>query len=255
VIDVPVPSAFPTASTGPSGTPRWNTWLNEHGYAVFDIEYRLEPAPTWRHAAGDVQCAVAWVRRHADRFGVDPDRLVLMGSSAGGHLALLAAYAADEDALPPSCDIGRSDVQAVVALYPPTDLVHSYDLADGATPLDGRAILKRFTGGTPDSAPFAYRMASPITHVAPDSPPTFLAQGAHDRMQSPIDSVMLADRLAEEDVEHELVWLEHAGHAFHASWGGFASQMTRPLLVDFLDCHVGPGAGEGAGRDSSHAGG
>ena len=141
------------------------------------------------------------------------------------------------------------------ALYPPTDLAHSYNLADGATPLDGRAILERFTGGTPESAPFAYRMASPITHVASDSPPTFLAQGAHDRMQSPVDTVMLTDRLAEEDVEHELVWFEHAGHAFHASWGGFASQITRPHLADFLDRYIGRAAGEAPDRsDWIHAG-
>lgn len=74
--------------------------------------------------------------------------------------------------------------------------------------------------------------------MAPDNPPTLLIQGAHDQMQSPYDTVALATRLADEGVAQQLLWLDHAGHAFHANWGGFASQITRPLLAGFLDRHV-----------------
>lgn len=68
---------------------------------VFDIDYRLATptSPSWQQATGDVKCAVGWVNDHAARFGVDPERIGLLGSSAGGHLALLAAYSTSEPAL------------------------------------------------------------------------------------------------------------------------------------------------------------
>ncbi|MQA86802.1 MAG: carboxylesterase family protein [Streptosporangiales bacterium] len=66
-----------------SRLPRWDAWLAEQGYVVFDIDYRLAPPPSWRNAPGDVKCAVGWVKRNAGRYGVDPSRVSLMGSSAG----------------------------------------------------------------------------------------------------------------------------------------------------------------------------
>jgi acetyl esterase/lipase len=217
-----------------SMTPRWNEWLTGRGYVVVDIEYRLDPPPTWRDATGDVKCAVGWVRRHAERLDVDPERLLLMGSSAGGHLALLAAYTAHDDRLPPSCAVEDGAVSAVIAFYPPADLVHSHVLADVASPLDGRAILEHLTGGTPATAPEAYHLASPVTHVDGDVPPTFLVQGGRDRLQSPIDTVALAERLSDAGVTNRLLWLEHAGHAFDINWGGWWTQITRPALAEFL---------------------
>ena len=64
-------------------------WLAGRGYVVFDIDYRLATptSPSWQQATGDVKCAVGWVNDHAARFGVDPERIALLGSSAGGHLA------------------------------------------------------------------------------------------------------------------------------------------------------------------------
>ena len=79
-----------------SDFPRWNGWLVEHGFAIFDIQYRLAPQPNWQTATSDVKCAIGWVKRNADHYGVDPDRIALLGRSAGGHLALLAAYTSRE---------------------------------------------------------------------------------------------------------------------------------------------------------------
>src|SRR3954467_11093872 len=79
-----------------------NLWLNGLGYHVFDAEYRLAPPARWRDAVGDVKAALGWVATRAPELGVDPARISLLGHSAGGHLALLAAYSAGEPLLPPS---------------------------------------------------------------------------------------------------------------------------------------------------------
>ena len=76
--------------------PQWNRWLAANGYAVFNIDYRLAPQPNYLTATGDVKCAVLWVKQHAAEFQISPDRIALVGRSAGGHLALLAAYSAGE---------------------------------------------------------------------------------------------------------------------------------------------------------------
>ncbi|HEV7902534.1 MAG TPA: alpha/beta hydrolase, partial [Pyrinomonadaceae bacterium] len=83
--------------------PQWNEWLAGQGYAVFDIDYRIAPQPNWRTATGDVKCAISWVKANALRYEVDATRIALLGRSAGGHLALLAAYSTGEAALAPGC--------------------------------------------------------------------------------------------------------------------------------------------------------
>ena len=99
----------------------WSEWLAEQGYVVFSIDYRLGLPPRWQDATGDVKCAVGWVKENAGRYGVDPDRIALMGRSAGGFFALLAAYTEGDPRLPPSCGVRDTGVEAVAAFYAPTD--------------------------------------------------------------------------------------------------------------------------------------
>src|SRR5258705_13188266 len=109
---------------GDKGENPWsNQWLVERGYLVLDIQYTLAPVADWRVPVKDVQCAVAWLRVHAAELNVDPERVTLLGRSAGGHLALLAAYLPDE-ANP--CAAPGGAPEAVIAFYAPTDLLQSY---------------------------------------------------------------------------------------------------------------------------------
>ncbi|WP_433425101.1 alpha/beta hydrolase fold domain-containing protein [Microtetraspora malaysiensis] len=225
-------------------TPRWNEWLTERGATVFDIDYRLAPPATWNQAPGDVRCAVGWVRRNAARYGVDPGRVALMGMSAGGHLALLAAYtsghAEGEKAFPPSCETGDTSVSAVVSLYGPYDLAYSYDLAvpwwaakwlsDG----EGRVMTHDFIGGPPEKEPAAYRAASPITYLRADVPPTLSVQGGHDQIVYPDDGRRAARLAHAAGASHRYVEIGYAGHAFDLAWGGFGAQMARAEIGDFL---------------------
>lgn len=226
-----------------SGTPRWDTWLADTGFTVFDIDYRLAPPPSWRSAPGDVRCAIGWVKRNAAVYRVDPRRVVVMGMSAGGHLALLAAYVAGDatgaGALPPSCGTGDTTVRAVVSLYGPADLAYSYTLptpwwTSGSFADTNLRALRAFTGGTPESARDAYLVASPTNYVRVDVPPTLLIQGGRDQLQPPADSRRLARKLAETGATHRYVEISYADHGFDASWGGFASQITRASITRFI---------------------
>jgi len=210
--------------------PRWNAWLADKGYVVFDIDYRLSPPPSWQDAPGDVRCAIGWVKENSGRYGVDPGRVALMGRSAGGHLALLTAYTKGTSTLPAGCGVrGEQDtaVAAVAAFYPPTDLARLSSLGY----LGG---IDRFLGGTRKMLPGRYRLSSPVARVDPGDPPTFLVHGGDDEIVPSGESKLLAGHLGEAGVPHRLVGLPWANHTFDFFWGGWGSQITRSSLERFL---------------------
>lgn len=166
-------------------------WLAGQGYVVFDVQYRL--AAPWPAPLQDVKCAIRWVKANAVLYGVDPDRVAVMGRAAGGHLALLAAYTAgDSDpALAAGCFAGAGDLDesvcAVVASYAPADL--------RMWPAESGSAIAALMGGLPEEVPDAYRAAAPVTHVRPGLPPTLLVHGQRDRTIPPVHSELLANEL------------------------------------------------------------
>ena len=218
-----------------SDFPHWDRWLAREGFVVFDIQYRLTPQPNWRTATGDVKCAVGWVKRNARRYGVSPDRIALLGRSAGGHLALLAAYTPEEPALPPSCaGVPDTRVAAVVSLYGPTDLVWGYHNPARPDIIGGPATLRRFLGGSPQDRPEAYALASPVNHIGPGDPPTLLLHGGRDTLVGARHTELLAAELRAKGVSHEAVVLPYAQHGFDYPWNGWGAQVVRPVLLRFL---------------------
>ena len=214
--------------------PRWNAWLADKGYVVFDIDYRLSPPPSWQDAPGDVRCAVGWVKENSGRYGLDPERVALMGRSAGGHLALLTAYTEGTSALPAGCGVRReqdTSVAAVAAFYPPTDLARLSSMGY----LGG---MDRFLGGSQEAFPGRYRLSSPVDRVDPGDPRTFLVHGGDDEIVPPGESELLAGRLGEAGVSYHLVGLPWANHTFDFFWGGWGSQITRSSLEEFLRSHL-----------------
>jgi acetyl esterase/lipase len=219
--------------------PQWNEWLAREGYVVFDIDYRIAPQPNWQTATGDVKCAVSWVKANAARYGVDAARIALLGRSAGGHLALLAAYSTNEAALPSSCASPTDlSVRAVVALYAPTDLQWGFEHPANERVLDGAGKIRDFTGGTPASAAETFRLASATSHVNAQTPPTLLFHGGHDQIVRDENMVLLTERLRQQGVPHRAVLIPYAQHAFDYNFNGWGSQITRQLMSDFLRAHV-----------------
>jgi acetyl esterase/lipase len=216
--------------------PLTSAWLAARGYAVFDIQYRIAPQPNWRTAVGDVKCAIGWVKRHARDAGVDvdPARVSLLGRSAGGHLVLLAAYDADDPALPPSCDAGDTHVAAVISYYGPTDLVWGWEHPTNPRVFDVVQRVGNYVGGTPTTEGARFRLLSPINHVTAASPPTLLIQGGSDAFVSAPHAQRLADRLAAAGVRHDVLLVPYAQHAFDFISGGLGEQLAEQAVLRFL---------------------
>ena len=211
--------------------------LTSQGITVFSMDYRLSTPtdPSWDKAAGDVKCAVGWVHQNAARYGIDSDRIAISGGSAGGSLATLAAYSADSDAIPASCDVDDTSVRAVVDFYGPSDLANLY-AGTPSTPV--RGSLEQYLGGTPQTQPERYRDYSSITYVDENSPATLIIQGLRDTGVQSEESTNLASALEAAGVENELLLLPDTEHAFDAAFGGFANQISQARITEFLQEHL-----------------
>jgi acetyl esterase/lipase len=210
--------------------------LAERGFTVFDVQYRITPQPNWKAAIGDVKCAIGWVKKHADTadWNIDPARITLLGRSAGGHLALMAAYAPTDPELPASCDAGDTSVESVVSLYAPTDLAWGYKYPANRLVVDGRAKMRAFTGGVPEQDAAHYRALSPLERVTTAAPRTLLAHGGRDQMVPHGHMGLLAARLRAMGVPCQTLFIPYAQHAFDFVVGGFSEQIFEAELLRFL---------------------
>ncbi len=192
--------------------------LQKAGFVAMNIEYSLAPRSPFPAQIEDARAAVRWIRANARRFRADERFVGAFGYSAGGHLALLLAT----DAAPDSA--GR--IQAVVAGAAPTDLELFPDLPS----------LKRVFGSSREEAPDVFKNASPITHVSPDDPPTFLYHGSYDWIVSPDHSRRMAERLRRAKVPVEYLELPLG----HARGEICATEQVRPAIA-FLRKWIGGG--------------
>jgi acetyl esterase/lipase len=228
-------------SAGERGeTARANAQLAAQGFHVFDIDYRLAPTAHWKEMTGDVKCAVGWIKRHSQlRLGdrtisIDPARVALMGRSAGGQLALLAGFSTGDPALPPSCAVEDTGVDAIIGFYAPTDLVWGYANPTRPRVYDSGAKLRGLMGGPPEAVGNAYERASPSVRAHAKAPPVLLVHGEHDQLVSPLHVDWLIGRLQALGVYNQQLKIPYAQHGFDYIVGGLSSQLAEAAVVHFL---------------------
>lgn len=186
--------------------------LAASGWVGFNVDYRLSPRAAFPAHLVDVKRAIAWVREHADEYGVDPDFIVVTGGSAGAHLAALVGLTANDPAYQPGFESADTSVAAVVAFY------GIYDLTDRRRPLSRafRRALERWVLQVKHADdPDAFARASPIERVRVDAPPFYVVHGADDSVAPVQGARDFVESLRA--VSHApVVYLEipGAGHAF-----------------------------------------
>lgn len=201
------------------------------GIATVAISYRLAPAHRFPAPLDDVRHGLRWVRAHAAELGIDPERIALMGMSAGAHLAMLAHLGRDVPELAPSlpADLARvsEDVRAVIAHYGPYDLSRTL-------PLPAELDMIGALLGPRRAEPAWVRLASPQFHAANARAPIQLIHGTADMVVSHRESERLHRALEEAGHASELLLLEGAPHAFQIDWRGHANQRANRAMDEFL---------------------
>jgi acetyl esterase/lipase len=171
----------------------WGPYLARHGYGLFSIEYRLmrPGVRTWPDAAYDTKAAVQFVRANAAELGLDPDRIGLIGDSAGAHLSALVALAGAEPLLSGEDRGNRyasaaANVKAVIGFYGVYDMVAQWEHDQLTRPRD--QIVEKFLGGPPMLSRKTYFEASPLSYATVDKNSTrfLLIWGREDDIVDPL---------------------------------------------------------------------
>jgi acetyl esterase/lipase len=209
------------------------TALARRGYTAAAVEYRLTQAPrnVFPSAAADVRCALRTLRRDAARYHIAPERVAVLGYSAGGHLASLLGTGSDLRELDVGdCDAGGESVrvQAVVSYAGPQDL-----RVNGPYTREQAEIVTNFLGVFPGDDPARARLASPIAHVSTGDPPFLLVHGTNDGLVPVEHARRMADALRRVGSPASVIELPRIGHGFVGFVTG-AEPTVRCAVGDFL---------------------
>ena len=185
----------------------------EMGFNVVNVEYRLGRAARAPAAVEDCRCALRWVIRNAESYGIDPERLVVTGRSAGGHLSLTTGMLSVSAGFDAECISQVSPKVAAVVNY--------YGITDVADLMAGKPNEKSYTvswlGSQRDRKEIADSV-SPIHHVRKNLPPILTIHGDADKIVPYSHAVELHKRLDEAGAQNELLTIPGGGH------GGFSRQ-------------------------------
>jgi len=202
------------------------------GMVVASIDYRLLPKTLIPDQVTDVACAVRYLRANAGQLHIDPQRIGLVGESAGAHLISLVGLA-DAGA---GFDVGEyldqpSRPQAVAEYYGPTDLTVPNNLNSA------RAILTGF-GATSVQDPIMERM-SPVTWVSSDDPPFLIVHGEADKSVDFSQAQLFYERLRAAGVDAEQVPVRFGNHELDVVYEVPSSRAVLQRTVDFFVAKLG----------------
>lgn len=234
----------------------------EHGYVVAAVEYRFSSEAPFPAQIQDVKSAIRWLRAHADKYHIDPQRAMIWGQSAGGHLAGLEAVscgAKDLEPAPPMQRPGEAPA-AESAAQEPSDCVQGavvwfgvFDFTQlpqfahpaAAQNAGGMGALLGCGSSTPCSAEeLKARLAaiSPVTYVTDKAPPILIMHGEVDHTVPIAQSQEFYDLLKSKGVRTEFIRVPDVGHSWIGPSGEVtskASNMALQKALDFIESVIG----------------
>ncbi|MBL8821721.1 MAG: alpha/beta hydrolase [Planctomycetia bacterium] len=217
------------------------------GYVVFAVVHGSQPKFTIPEIVDDMNRAVRFIRYHAKDYGVDPDRLGIMGASAGGHLSLMMGCASREGNPSAKDPVDRvsSRIAAVGCFFPPTDFLNYGKEGEVAL---GTGILQGFwpafdfqtldgkKGFVPvddmEKRKEVGKQISPLYHVTSDDAPTLIIHGDADKLVPIQQAELIIAKLKENNVVCELVVKPGKAHG----WAGIDKDLV--IISDWFDKHV-----------------
>lgn len=184
-------------------------------YAAVTVGYRLSKEASWPAQVHDCKAAIRWIRGHAKELNLDPDRIAVWGSSAGGHLSALLGTSGDvktlEGELGPFTAMS-SRVAAVVNLCGPSDFNQALMFTPEGAPIVQDDAVSGLLGGIYLEKPDVAKAASPVTYVSTDDPPFVTFHGTQDKRVAFRHAETLHAALTKAGVSSRLVPITDGGH-------------------------------------------
>jgi len=196
----------------------------KNGFVGISIQYRLSTVAKFPAAVQDCKAAVRWTRANAKKYGIDPDRIGVMGESAGGHLVALLGTSGGDPYLEGKGPYSEysSRVQAVADNFGPVDFMTSKDMPGPMEPNEKSGPITRWLGKPAQEVPELAKKANPITYIDPGDPPVLIMHGEKDALVPILQSELFYDALTKAGVKAKLVRVKNAGHGFEPDPKGAA---------------------------------
>ena len=203
----------------------------ESGYALASIDYRFSTTAVFPAQIGDCNQALEYLYQHAAEYKLDKNKIILIGFSAGGHLASLAGLS-NNDAVKefyPADKRPSFKISGVIDFYGPSDLLALLGNGDSGIGNQDHPIFQ-LLGASPVQRPDLARIASPITYVDMNDPPFLIIQGEKDQSVPAVQSKLLSSWLNIHGVKNELIIVPNAPHFGEM----FDAEDIRVKVMDFI---------------------
>lgn len=203
-------------------------------FAGVTIGYRLSGEAIWPAQIHDCKAGIRWIRANAEKYGLDPNRILVWGHSAGGHLSSMVGTTGDvsslEGAVGPHSSFS-SRVHAVCNYFGPSDFLKmdAHRLPDGLIHNSAKSPESLLVGGAIQELREIVATANPITYISPDDPPFLSIHGQLDPLVPAHQSIILHEALDRVGVSSELYLVKEGGH------GGFKDPRVPELEAKFME--------------------
>jgi acetyl esterase/lipase len=235
---------------GAIATPAYRNWPNwlavvaSRGYVVAGVSYRFSSEAPYPAQIQDVKAAVRWLRANAATYGIDPNRVIVWGASAGGQLAAVLGTSCNAPELEgpfAKGAEGSSCVQGVVDFYGPIDfkVEDTQRLPTGITHDEPTSANSQYLGCAVQSCPpEKLRASNAISFIDKSDPPFLIMQGDADTLVPPKQSQMFYDALQKAGVKSELVMVPGVNHIFQGATDAQGKVIFDKVMA-FLDATTG----------------
>lgn len=213
-------------------------WLQQKGYAVASISYRLTDVAIFPAQLHDCKAAIRWLRAHAKQYGYNPNQVAVAGSSAGGYLAAFVGTSGDvidlEGTVGGNLEYS-SRVNAVIDYYGASDFVLRSQNQPHRANKPGSVVAKLLGIGA-DQVPEIARWASPVTYVSADDPPMLVVHGRKDKTVLFDQSERIVKAYQDMGLSVKLLAIDEGGHGGKEFYQG----ENRKTAVDFFEQNLKP---------------
>ena len=207
--------------------PQLNSYLANRGYNVASINYRMSPEYKNPAPIEDTRDAIDYIVKNCQTLKVDTSNFVLLGRSAGGQIALLAAYTWHD-----------ANIKGVVSIYAPADMIWGARHKGNKWVIDIDKVLGDYIGGSIDSVPEKYKLSSPFEFVDSTSTPTLIVHGEHDCMVSFEHGIHLQKKLNDYKVKNYFLDLPCGTHGCDYNISGPSGQVCTYTIERFINSVV-----------------